>query len=100
MNKFRDIKIVPKLSLKQRSCLSFIAWFVLKYKDYPTQREISTSLGLRSNSAWSYTEALVKKGYLIKDRDVGVRNLRLTDIADELLTKEEINNWDRRKLTK
>lgn len=90
MNDFDNLKVLPKLSERQKECLSFIAAYVLKNKDYPTQKEISGALRLKSNSAWGYTEALKKKGYLTVTRTIGVRNLRLTKTAFEFLN-ENVN---------
>lgn len=97
MSTFLKIKVFPKLSQRQKSCLSYIAWYVLKFKDYPTQKEISDALSLSSNSAWSYTEALLKKGYITKTKDIGVRNIRLTELVDGVLKNQDIDQWEKKK---
>ena len=89
MTDFESLKLLPKLSERQKECLSFIASYVQKNRDYPTQKEISCALRLKSNSAWGYTEALKKKGYLTVTKNIGVRNLRLTKIALEFFNENK-----------
>ena len=87
MSVFKKIDPLPKLTRRQLECLRFIAAYLMQHSDYPTQREISKAMGLRSNTAYAFTEPLKKKGYLEISENVGRRNLRLTDSAYNLLDR-------------
>ena len=92
MSLFIRIEPLPKLTKRQIECLRFIAAYLMQHSDYPTQREISSAMGLRSNTAYAFTEPLKKKGYLEISKDVGKRNLRLTDSAYHLFDRIQDGN--------
>lgn len=59
-----------------------IAEMMLRYheahNDWPTQREIADSLGIKSTNTSQYLNALIKKGMAIK-LDRGRRNVAITN---------------------
>ena len=85
MNSFKKIEPLPKLTNRQAECLRYIAGFAMQHNFYPTQREIANAMGIRSNTAYAFTEPLKKKGYLKVSKQTGKRNLILTDQAYRLL---------------
>lgn len=85
MKSFIKIEPLPQLTKRQDECLRYIAGFLMQHNYYPTQREIANAMGIRSNTAYAFTEPLKKKGYLEICRKIGRRNLRLTDQAYKLL---------------
>jgi len=85
MESFLKIDPLPKLTKRQAECLRYIAVFLMRHKDYPTQREIAVAMGIHSNSAYTFTEPLRKKGYLILTKNIGKRNIRLTEKAYKIL---------------
>lgn len=65
------------LTERQRDMLDFIREYTDEYGYPPTMREIGDSVGISSTSVVSYNlNALERKGYLARDRDVS-RGLRL-----------------------
>lgn len=90
---------IPELSPRLKECLLFIAWFFVEHKMYPTQREIARGINLskRTQTASGYVEPLVKKGFLEKATGSGKRNLRLTQLADLVITEEEIQEFGRKR---
>ncbi len=100
MNMLKKVKIIEQLSKRQKECLTFIAWYSQNNHMYPTQKEIAIALNLKSNSAWSYTEALKKKKYLRVAQNTGRRNLRLTKIAYEALTVHDLLPWESKNTKK
>jgi Mn-dependent DtxR family transcriptional regulator len=87
MDSFVRINPLPKVTKRQTECLRYIAGFLMQHNDYPTQREIAVAMGIRSNTAYAFTEPLRKKGYIIITTKIGKRNIRLTDQAYEILNK-------------
>lgn len=85
MSAFAKIAPLPKLTKRQHECLRYIAAYLMQHNDYPTQREIAIAMGIRSSTAYAFTEPLKKKGYLRLSKQFGKRNLRLTDSAHKLL---------------
>jgi Mn-dependent DtxR family transcriptional regulator len=85
MNSFGKIEPLPKVTKRQAECLRYIAGFLMQHNYYPTQREIANAMGIHSNTAYAFTEPLRKKGYLEISKQIGRRNLILTDQAYRLL---------------
>lgn len=90
---------IPDLSPRLRECLLFIAWFFLKNGMYPTQNEIARGIGLskKTRTATGYVDPLIKKGFLVKASDSGKRNLRLTPLADRVITEKDIKEFNRKQ---
>jgi SOS-response transcriptional repressor LexA len=63
---------IPPLTVRQRQCLFFIAWYFNKHNMYPTQNEIARGLGLsqKTKCATGYVEALIKKKFLERSHKV------------------------------
>ena len=85
MDSFIKIDPLPKLTKRQTECLRYIAGFLMQHNDYPSQREIADAMGIHSNTAYAFTEPLRKKGYLIITKNIGKRNIRLTEQAYKIL---------------
>jgi Mn-dependent DtxR family transcriptional regulator len=92
MSVFHITDPLPRLTKRQIECLRFIATYLMQHNDYPSQKEIAIAMGLRSNTAYTFTEPLQKKGYLNKTYEVGRRNLRLTNLADKILNSHYKDN--------
>jgi predicted transcriptional regulator len=90
------IEPLPDLGPKLKQCLIFIAWYFQKHAKYPTQSEIARGIRLspKTKTASGYVDPLVRKGFLIKSTVGGKRNIRLTQLADKILSEEDINNFD------
>jgi hypothetical protein len=50
------IQPLEDLSIRQKDCLIVVAEFLKIHKKYPTQREIAKIMGLKSNTAYHYTQ--------------------------------------------
>lgn len=65
-----------------------IAEMMLRYHEvhdeWPTQREIADSVGIKSTNTSQYLAALIKKGVAMK-LDRGRRNVALTDKGAEMI---------------
>jgi hypothetical protein len=82
---------LPDLPRRLRETLVFVASYFRTYQRYPTQNEIARGIGLskKTSSAAGYIEPLVRKGYLSKSRSGGRRNIRLTALADAVLSETD-----------
>ena len=81
-------KLLPWLSDRQHECLLFVYGYVLEKRDYPLGSEIAQAMGVSKQAVTPLVNALVKKGYLVRDRSVVQRNIRLTTAAIEKMTRE------------
>jgi repressor LexA len=71
-----------ELSPRQRDVLDFISSTLAQRGLPPTYREIGDALGIAStNGVADHVKALVRKGYLKKDRDGAARGIQLTEKA-------------------
>jgi DNA-binding MarR family transcriptional regulator len=77
------LTLFPSLTERQLEVLTYVYQTVNRSKSYPTQREIATAMGYHQNAAQQFLDALVKKGYLVKDPSIARRNIRLTELAME-----------------
>lgn len=77
IQKEEDLIPLPPLTKKQEECLIFIFNYFSKNRYYPTQREISKHMNLKSNSAAIFIEPLIKKGYIEKEPGKS-RNIHIT----------------------
>lgn len=77
------LTLFPALTERQEEVLSYVYKKVNKDKTYPTQREIAEAMGYQQAAAQQFLDALVKKGYLVKDTSIPRRNIRLTELAME-----------------
>ena len=79
-----ELKVLPPLTKRQAECLSFLFDYFSERRYYPTQREITKRMNLKTNSAATFLEPLYKKGYLKKEPGRS-RNINLTPSALEKL---------------
>jgi len=79
-----ELKVLPPLTKRQAECLSFLFDYFSERRYYPTQREITKRMNLKTNSAATFLEPLYKKGYLKKEPGRS-RNINLTPSAIEKL---------------
>jgi DNA-binding MarR family transcriptional regulator len=77
------LTLFPSLTDRQLEVLTYVYQKVNRDKAYPTQREIAAAMGYNQNAAQQFLDALVKKGYLVKDPSIARRNIRLTELAME-----------------
>ena len=77
------LTLYPSLTDRQQEVLTFVYQKVNRDKAYPTQREIAAACGYHQAAAQQFLDALVKKGYLVKDPSIARRNIRLTELAVE-----------------
>lgn len=82
-------KLLPVLSDRQSDCLRFIYRYAMQNRDYPLGTEIAEHLGVTKQAVTSVVNALVRKGYVYRDRTLAQRNLRLTEGAAEKMKLEE-----------
>src|SRR3989339_849302 len=75
-----DLRSLPPLTERQAECLVFLFSYFSEYRYYPTQREIAKKMSLKTNSAATFLEPLLKKGYLEKEPSRN-RNIHLTHSA-------------------
>jgi len=85
MSVYHIIEPLPQLTKRQFECLRYIAAYLMQHNDYPSQKQIAQAMGICSNTAYAFTEPLLKKGYLKKDTLMGRRNLRLTELSNRIL---------------
>ena len=76
---------MPPLSPRQEQLLKFLYVYYQAKRCYPTQRECSTALGLKSSQVTGYLDPLVKKGYVARSGEFVRRGIQLTPIALEKL---------------
>jgi len=81
------VEPLPPLSRRQQDCLAFVWAYYIQHGRYPTQREITRSLGIKSATAEGLLEPLRKKGYLTR-RLRRRRNIRLTKKCLTLLAAD------------
>lgn len=79
------ITLLPKLTDKQLEVLRLIFELVKADRVYPTQRQLAERMGTKQASAMGHVNALMKKGYLVRDAAESRRNIRLTSVAIEKL---------------
>ncbi len=84
------IRVLPPLTEKQAQCLKFILEYYLQHHYYPTQREVTAAMHLKSTTAESYLEPLRRKGYLARKVKRKRRNIRLTPKARQKLGLEGV----------
>ena len=70
---------------KQKNVLKAIYAYWAKHKFYPTQRELSEKFDVSLTAIQHTISQLTKKGYLLKIKDRGRRNMRLSPKAGILL---------------
>jgi hypothetical protein len=87
---------IPELPSRLKETLLFIACYFKRNKRYPTQFEIARGIGLSigTNTAAGYVDPLVRKGFLIKDNACGKRKIRLTAMADSILSEQEMKHYE------
>lgn len=82
-------RLLPVLSDRQSDCLRFIYSYAVQNRDYPLGTEIAEHLGVSKQAVTSIVNALIRKGYVYRDRTLAQRNLRLTEEATEKMNLEE-----------
>ncbi len=92
MTDLENIIPMQNLSIRQADCLRFIAQYLQTHEQYPTQREIANGMGIKSNTAYHFTEPLKKKEYLYTDSKFGKRNIRFAPIAFRFIKNEKRKN--------
>jgi hypothetical protein len=93
--RLKKIEPICEISKRQKQALTFIAWCIQVKRISPTQKIIALALNIKGNSAWVYTEALVKKGFLKRKIKRGRRCLRLDEFAYEILNKDDFIYWEK-----
>jgi DNA-binding MarR family transcriptional regulator len=88
------LKVLPPVTQKQGRCLEFILNYFIENRYYPTQREVATEMGVRSNTAEMYIQPLEAKGYIVREPG-RQRNIRLTKEALERLKLLGVNVQER-----
>ena len=74
-----SIPVMPPMTDRQRALLVFCARYWAEKQYLPSHLEMRDFLGIKSNNATPYVNALVRKGYLIREAGLGKqRNLKLT----------------------
>jgi DNA-binding MarR family transcriptional regulator len=81
-------KLLPVLSERQAECLRFIYNYALQKRDYPLGVEVAEYLGVTKQAGTAILNALIKKGYVFRDRMLAQRNLRLTPEGLERMARE------------
>ncbi len=79
---------MPYLTDRQLHCLQYIADFYVAKGYYPSHREIVGEMGLRTATAATYLEPLLRKGFIRRVERARSRNIRLTKLALERLAVE------------
>jgi len=92
--KLKKIEPLSEISKRQKEALGFIAWCIQVKRISPTQKAIALALNIKGNSAWVYTEALIRKGYLKRKVKRGRRCLRLDDFAYDVLKQDDLDYWE------
>lgn len=83
------IGLLPPVSDRHLALIRWVREFALSKRQYPTQREIGEALGISQTGACQAIDALIKKGYLVKDERTTRRNIRLTALAMKKLESAE-----------
>jgi predicted transcriptional regulator len=94
MMSLKRVEPIQELSHRQELALTFIAWCIQRHRRSPLQKEIAMAIGIKGQSAWLYTEPLIKKGFLSKIGSREKRSLRLTPLAYEILDSDDLKKWD------
>ncbi len=81
--------ILPWLSDRQYECLKFIYHYSLERRDYPLGSEIAAAMGITKQAVTPLLNTLIKKEYLVRDRNLIQRNIRLTPAAIEKMQRDE-----------
>lgn len=82
-------RLLPWLSDRQYECLKFIFRYSVDKRDYPLGTEIAEHMVVSKQAVTTLINTLVKKGYLVRDRSVVQRNIRLTSAAVEKMNRDE-----------
>jgi hypothetical protein len=90
----KRIEPLHELPPQQKKALTFIAWCIQHHRVSPLQKEVAKAINVRGGSAWLYTEPLVIQKYLKKIATCGKRNLRLDDLAYEVLSEKDLEVWN------
>jgi SOS-response transcriptional repressor LexA len=87
---------LPEITNRQRTCLSFIIWYIHKNNICPTHKEINKAMGVSPSvqSASGIVDPLKKKGYLVTS-GAGRRNLIPNEISYRVLNDSDIEFWNR-----
>jgi len=80
----------PVLTNKQALCLSFIYTYRVNNERSPSEAEVAESMGVTQQTARSFLQALQKKKCIRRDRKKVRRNLIITKLGEELLTKARV----------
>ncbi len=83
------LKPVEPLTQRQFECLTYIYKYFMAHRYYPTQKEITEALKIKSNVAVVFTNPLQRKGYLYVEPGRR-RNIRLTTQALKLLEERGV----------
>lgn len=81
-------RLLPVLSERQAECLRFVYQYAVERRDYPLGTEIADHMGISKQAVTPLLNTLAKKGYLVRDRALIQRNIRLTAEAVEKMTRE------------
>lgn len=65
------IKIIPKLTDRQKDLLLYICEYLGNENEIPTHLQICRHLNVKTNNAGPYLNPLAKKGYLEKAEGIG-----------------------------
>jgi DNA-binding MarR family transcriptional regulator len=79
-NEIDDLAPLPRLTERQAECLHYLFTYFSENHYYPTQREITAQMNLKTNSAATFLDPLLKKGYITKIPSKN-RNIKLTRSA-------------------
>jgi DNA-binding MarR family transcriptional regulator len=79
---------LPEIGERQLTCLRFLVEYGMLNSRYPTYTEIAAHMGVSRAQAGRYLEVLEKKGFVMRDASVHVRNIRVTHAGMQRLAKE------------
>jgi DNA-binding MarR family transcriptional regulator len=81
-------RLLPVLSERQAKCLRFVYDYAVERRDYPLGTEIAEHMGISKQAVTPLVNTLAKKGYVVRDRALIQRNIRLTAEAMEKMARE------------
>jgi DNA-binding MarR family transcriptional regulator len=81
--------LLPWLSERQYECLRFVYHYAVDKRDYPLGPEIAAHMNITKQAVTPLINTLIKKGYMVRDRSIIQRNIRLTPAAVEKMNREE-----------
>ena len=80
--------LMPPLTERQETLFRYMAHYWAKNQYLPSHREMTKCLGLKSNNATPYVNGIIKRGYLMREENIGrIRNLKITHAGIMMLEK-------------